>query len=125
MTDKVPKEDKMTLFPESNSIVGAELTGFKIAAMAEVFRTDDDGRKTNILGYFKDADIAKGYIECQADSFRYGTETVYILTDGKVGFLLASPIGVDLLDDEEAKTLIRETGKAKLTPTQRKIMGLE
>lgn len=115
----------MTLFPDSNSIVGAELTGFKIAVMAEVFETNDDGRKTKILGYFKDVDVAKGYIECQADSFRYGTETVYILTDGKVGILLASPIGINLLDDEEAKALIRETGKAKLTPTQRKVMGLE
>ena len=42
-------------------LVGKDLSGFVVVEMTEVYRVDDDGRKTRSIGYFRHANIAKAF----------------------------------------------------------------
>ncbi len=44
-----------------NSLVGQDLSGFKVLVMTEVFKVDDDGRRSKSIGYFKDVNIAQAF----------------------------------------------------------------
>lgn len=48
-----------------------------------------------------------------------------VLTDGKVGFIVNDAEEVTLIEDEDAMLQIREAAAAKLTPEERKVLGLE
>lgn len=108
-----------------NAVVGQDLSGFKVIIMTEVFKTDDDGRRSRSLGYFKDVTIAKAFAGSQTDAPWHKTRDVYVLTDGKVGFLLNTSESVQILEDEKVLVQIREKALAKLTPAERKILGHE
>ena len=100
-----------------------DISSYKIIEMVEVYRTDDDGRKTKSLGFFKDPDIATAFAGSQIDAKWYRTEPVLVLTDGKVGFIVDVE-EVTLFDDEAEALRIKEGIIAKLSPAERKIMGL-
>ena len=99
------------------------IDGFTVQELVEVYRTNDDGRKTSSVGFFRDEDIAKAFAGCQEDANWHGTDKVLVLTDGKVGFLVGET--VTLLDDEKAALEIKQKALAKLTPAERAILKLD
>lgn len=103
-------------------LMGRKLDDFKIQEYTEVYRTDFDGRKSQVLGHFKDASIAKAFAANQTDSGYCKTEPVLLLTNGKDGFLLGGP--ALLVDDEKAALEIKEAALKKLTSDERKILGI-
>jgi hypothetical protein len=104
-------------------MVGKNLEGFTIQQYTEVYKTDVDGRsKTRSLGYFKDDSIAKCFAQNQTDAAYHETVQVYLLTDGKIGFLLGEE--VELVDDEKAALEVRYAALGKLSPAERKVLGV-
>lgn len=114
----------MGFFEEIDSIVGQDLTGYKVVVMTEVFRVNQEGRKTSVVGYFKSAVIAKGFAEMQTDANWHKTGPAHVLTDGKLAYLLASDERVKLFNDEAEAEHIRRHARAKLSPTERQLLGL-
>lgn len=74
-------------------LVGADLSGFTIVEMTEVFE------ELNIVGLFRDADIALAYADTDP---RYQIADVLVLTDGIVGYILTMPYPIKLYEDESA-----------------------
>lgn len=107
----------------AKSLIGKKLDEFTIQEYTEVYKTDVEGRgKEKSLGYFKDDGIAKAFAGNQIDSAWHKTVRVLLLTDGKVGFLLGD--SVKLLDDEKASLEIKQSALAKLSPEERKVLGI-
>ena len=107
----------------TRSLIGKKLDGFTIQEYTEVYMTDVEGRgKEKSLGHFKNDSIAKAFAGNQTDPAWCKTEKVLLLTDGKVGFVLGE--SVKLIDDEKAALEVREAALAKLSPAERKILGL-
>lgn len=107
---------------ELKDLVGKDLSKFKIEERTEVYRTNDDGRKTESIGFFKSDTIARAFAKGQKDANWHETEKVLIMTDGEVGFLLGKP--VKLLDDEQAALGLREKALAKLSPEDRELLKI-
>jgi hypothetical protein len=107
-----------------NSLVGQDLSSFKVLVMTEVFKVNDDGIRSISIGYFKDVNIAQAFAGSQTDAPWHKTRDVYVLTDGNVGFLFNTTESVYIPGDEKAMFQIREKALAKLTPTERKILGI-
>ena len=105
-------------------LLGKDLAGFQVVKMTEAFDVNDDGRKTKSIGYFIDHDIAKAFIGPRATNSHKDIKDVFVLTDGKVGLLINANETVILVDDEAAMLEIRERAVAKLTPEERKVLGL-
>lgn len=104
--------------PNAADFVGKSLEGFTIQKLTEVFRVDEDGRKSVSIGFFKNGAIAKALAQ---NATYHRTEEAMVLTDGKVGFrILADP--VELLDDEKVALEIREKALAKLSLEKRRIL---
>ena len=103
-------------------LVGKKLEGFSVRERTEVYKTDDDGHKTKSLGFFKDPNLAKAFASNQADAAWHKTEKAFLLTDGTTAFLIGN--SVKLVDDEKEKIVIQEAAKKKLTPEERKVLGL-
>ncbi|MFA6285624.1 MAG: hypothetical protein WC643_03815 [Parcubacteria group bacterium] len=97
------------------------LEGFTIQEMTEVFRINDDGGKSKSLGFFRNENIAKGFANCQTDADWHRTGKYWVLTNGKVGFLVAKD-PIILLDDEKAGLEIKEKVLAKLSPEEREVI---
>jgi len=106
----------------AKELVGQKLNEFAVVEYTEVYKTNDDGFKSKSLGFFKDADVAKAFAGNQTDAAWHKTETVLLLTNGKVGFLLGD--SVELLDDEKATLEIKKSAMAKLSPSERKVLGI-
>lgn len=115
----------MVVNPTISKILGKDLAGFKVVMMTEAFDVNDDGRKTKSIGYFKDRDSAKAFIGPRATNSHKRVEDVFVLTDGKVGLVVNNNENVTLIDDEAAMLEIRQKAVAKLTPEERKVLGLE
>jgi len=105
-------------------LVGKDLSGFKIVEMTEVYNSNEDGRRTSSVGFFKDSDIAKAFAGSQTDSFFFKTQTKLVLTDGKVGYVIDKVDSVTLFDDEKVVLTIKENALKKLTPAERKIFSM-
>jgi len=105
-------------------LIGKDLKGFTVQELTEVFRVDEDGRKTKSIGFFRNGIIAKAFVQNSVDAAWHKTDKALILTDGKVGFrLLAGP--VELFDDEKTALEIREKALAKLSPEERTILKVQ
>jgi len=104
-------------------LAGEDLTGFRIVEMTEVYRIDNDGRKSNTLGFFKNPDVAKSFAGVQTDANWHRTDQALILTNGIIGFVVTESESVKLFDDEEEALKIKEKVLAKLTPAERKLLG--
>ena len=103
-------------------MIGIDLSGFQVRKLFEVYKTNDDGRKVSSLGFFKSEKIAKGFAKIQVDANWHKVKGNYILTDGKIGFVLGTFINI--LDDEEAKLAIAEKARLKLTSEEADALGL-
>ena len=105
-------------------LVGVDLSGFKVVQMTEVYRVDDDGRKTLSLGFFRDTNVATAFAGAQRDSDWHKTASAFVLTDGKIGVVIDQIGFVKLFDDEREALRLREVAVAKLSPAERKLLGL-
>ena len=106
------------------NLAGKDLKGFKIIEMTEVYRVDDDGRKSSSLGFFKDPNTAAAFAGVQTDASWHKTEKVLVLTDGTVGYVIEDQKPVKLFDDESEALKIKKKAVAKLSPVERKLLGL-
>ncbi len=103
-------------------MVGKSLDGFTVQIYTEVYRVNDDGVKSNVFGYLKDEDLANAFIAGKPDPAWHKTAQVFLLTDGKVGFLVGEV--AHIMDEECTRTEVRESAARKLTKEERKILGI-
>lgn len=96
------------------------LEGFTIQELTEVFKTDDDGRKSKSFGFFHDESIAKAFAGNQEDAPWHKTNKAFVLTNGEVGFLIGDP--VTLLDDEKAALETKKRILSKLSKEDREFL---
>ena len=101
---------------------GLKLDGFSIQEYTEVYMTNEDGRKTTSLGYYKDENVAKAFAQNQKDKHFCKTEKTLILTNGKIGVEVGELITIH--DDEAEAVKIKNKALAKLTPEERNLLGL-
>jgi len=111
--------------PNLNDLIGKDLKDFKIVQMTEVYRVDDDERKSSPLGFFKDPNIAKVFAGAQTDANWHKTAPAFVLTDGTVGYVIGQSEPVKLFNDEEEAVNLRKKAVAKLSPEERKLLGFE
>jgi len=104
-------------------LIGKDLREFEVVEFTEVYRVDDDGRKTKSVGFFRNETIAKAFAQSQVDKNWHQTGRVFVLTDGKTGFILKE-VPITILDDEQATLEIRNKALSKLTPEERIILGI-
>ncbi len=107
-------------------LVGESLRGWRVETWFELRLSTDERGGFEIGGYFKDKDLAsatgkgKGW---------YGgdgkVEEVLVLTnDGATGFLVRDD-QIKLSDQDALKATAVEKAKTKLTPEERKLLGIE
>lgn len=107
--------------PEVPPLVGQKLDGFTVQDFFEVSKLDEEGRnKVSVVGYFRDEDIANGFAGNQVGAT--WVEKVLLATDGRRAFLVGPP--AKLLDNEKAALEMRQKALAKLSPGERKVLGL-
>lgn len=93
--------------------------------MTEVYRVDDGGRKSKSLGFFKDPNIATAFAGVQTDANWHNTGQALVLTDGTIGYVITQQEPVKLFDDEAEALEIKKKAIDKLSPVERKLLGLE
>ena len=97
--------------------------GFYVQLLTEVYRTNEDGRKSFSIGFFKDSNLAKVFARQQVDANWHEIRQVFVLTDDKFVFeLVWQP--APIFDNNKAELKAREKALAKLTPEERKLIGL-
>lgn len=107
-------------------LIGEDLQGWRVETWFELRLSTDENGRYEVGGYFKDKDLAsatgkgKGW---------YGDdgkmEEVLVLTnDGAFGFVVGSD-RVFLSDQDALKARAVEKARAKLTPEERKLLGLD
>lgn len=106
--------------------VNKDLKGFKILEMTEVYGVDFDGRKSVSVGFFKDQDFAKAFAGMKnGEGGLYRTEKAMVLTNGTIGYVINNREPVKLLNEKTEKVAITKNALSKLSPEERKILGLE
>ena len=106
-----------------NGLVCIDLKGFKIAEMTEVYRVDEDGRKSSSLGFFRSSTTAEAFAGAQTDASWHRTRPAFVLTDGKVGYVIDEQVSVKLFNDEQVALDLRNQVIAKLSPAERSLLG--
>ena len=104
-------------------LIAKPLDGYTIQELTEVYRVNDDGRKTTSIGYFKDETVARAFSQNQTDANSYEIRKSFVLTNGEVGFLFNGE-SITLLDDEKEAERARESALAKLSPEDRKLLKI-
>ncbi|HTX87264.1 MAG TPA: hypothetical protein VMC41_04350 [Candidatus Nanoarchaeia archaeon] len=112
-----------TVVEQIGELVGEKLDGFSIQELTEVYRVDEDGRKTTSIGFFKNGNIAAAFAQNQTDSCFHRYKKEFVLTDGKVGFLFVGE-PVKLLNDEQEALKVREAALEKLSPAERALLQI-
>lgn len=107
-------------------IVGQTLSDFKVIAMTEVYYTNEEGIRQSTIGFFKDPKIAEAFAGAQRDANYFKTVEKFLLTNGKVGYVVGNPGDetVTLFDNEAERVEIKKRALAKLTETERAVLGL-
>ncbi len=105
-------------------LIGQDLSSYKIVLMSEVYRVDVDGLNPVSLGFFKNPDVAKAFAGQQNDSNRVKVDEVFVLSDGKNGFTMNESRTALHFDDEKEILKIKEAALKKLSPEERKILGI-
>lgn len=105
-------------------LVGGDLANFKIVKMTEVYRTNMDGVRDRVIGYFKEPHIADVFAGSHGGKANL-TETreVLVLTDGQIAFLIPDSAEINIFNDEMEVVRIKEWALSKLTPAERKLLG--
>ena len=106
-------------------LTGKDLSGFKIMEMTQIFRVNEDGQKTVTLGVFKDPIIAKAFAEAQKDASWHRIEKVMVLTDGNTGYVIGQQESIKLFNDETEAVALKEKAIAKLSESDRLLLGLK
>jgi hypothetical protein len=106
-------------------LIGKDLSEFKIVEMTEVYNVDENGRKSSSLGFFKDSNIAEAFAGVQTNASWHRTGQALVLTDGTIGYVIGQRDAVKLFDDEAEALDIKKKAIAKLSPAERKLLGLE
>jgi len=120
MNDDLNNDEVITL----ESLIGKDLSNFKIEKRTGVYMTDNGGRRVNSISCFKDSDIAKAFAKNQTDSDYRKYHIVLILTDGKRGLLLDGVEPVRIIEDEKAVLEIRQKIIQKLNSEEVKVLGI-
>lgn len=108
-----------------SGLVGADLEGFKVVQMTEVYRINEDGHKSQSLGFFRNADIAIAFAGSQVDKHWHKTELALVLTNGSVGYVISQQEPIKLFNDEQEALGIKKKAIAKLSPAERRLLGFE
>ncbi len=103
------------------------LSGYSVKTMAEVFKTNEDGFKTETYALLDSFEIAEALIETLPDHDYYRVQSVWVLTNGSQGFVL-STVGhpfeaSSVIKEHEALAHIKDAAIAKLSPATRKILS--
>lgn len=106
-------------------LIGKDLRGFRILEMTEVYRVNDDGRKSSSLGFFRDPNTAAAFAGVQTDANWHKTGQALVLTDGTIGYVITQQEPVKLFDDETKALEIKKRVFAKLSTAERKLLGFE
>lgn len=106
-------------------LIGKDLKGFEIVEMTEVYRVDEDGRKSRSLGFFKDPNTASAFAGVQTDPTWHRTGQALVLTNGITGYVVMQQEPVKLFDDEAEALDIKKKAVAKLSQAERKLLGFE
>ena len=110
---------------EIADLVGRDLTDFQVIEITEVYKVNEDGRRIVSLGFFKKAHIAKAFASNRVDANFHKVESVIVLTNGKVAFVLDQQRPVKIFDDEEEVLKLREKIVAKLSIDERRLLGID
>lgn len=108
---------------ELKELIGKDLQGYTIEELYEVYKMDNDGRKLQSVGYFRQEFIAKAFAGVQVDAPWHKVQRAFVLTNGTDGFLMTGQ-SVTLFSDEQATLDIRNAAKAKLTEAEQRVLGL-
>ncbi|MFH0853124.1 MAG: hypothetical protein V1853_01850 [bacterium] len=107
----------------AQNLVGLKLDGYTVVVMTEVCKTDEDGRKTKTLGFFKDSQVATAWAQGQTDKSYNETQEVLIITNGDRYFIFSGQ-EITVHDDEDAALEVRTAALAKLSDAERAVLGL-
>lgn len=110
---------------KAGELVGKDLHGFEIAKMTEVYSVNEDGIKSRSHGFFRNPDIAVAFAGLQRDPTWYRVAEALVLTDGVVGYPIEDRESVNLFSDEAEALEIKKKASRKLSPAERKLLGLE
>lgn len=108
---------------ELKSLIGHDLVSFTFIVMHEVYRTDYDGRRTAVVGYFKDPVIASAFADSKADANFHKTSEVLVLTNGVDYYLVVDGYSITILNDEEEALKLKEKALSKLSSAEKIILG--
>lgn len=106
-------------------LVGKTLTAFKVQEVIKIVRVNEDGLNPQTLGYFKDPTVADAFAGPQVNGNQIRTRPILVLTDGTTAYEFnedESP--VKFFNDEEEAKKLKEKILEKLTPEERKLLGL-
>lgn len=104
-------------------IAGKDLKGWQVIQMYEVYKTDDDGRRVATVGFFRSEEIATAFAGNQRDAAWHKVGQTMVLTNGQIGFQIDQYKPVKLFDEEEEVLRVRNAALAKLSPSERKLLG--
>ena len=106
-------------------LVEKDLKGFRVLEMTEVFKVDEDGRKRDSLGFFKDQNTAVAFAGIQTDSNWHKTAQAFVLTNGIIGYVIEKKEAVKIFDDKTEALKIKRKAIAKLSLPERRLLKLE
>jgi hypothetical protein len=114
----------MAKHAEIKKLINKDLKGFRTIEMTEVYRVDNDGRKSESIGVFKNPDVAQAFAGVQTGADWHHTKKILVLTDGTVGYNITEVEPVTIFSDESELVKVKEKALAKLSPAERRILKL-
>ncbi|MCK5286010.1 MAG: hypothetical protein KAJ58_02170 [Candidatus Pacebacteria bacterium] len=107
---------------ERHSLIGDHPENFVLKEMVEVFRKDAQGNIIESMNFLEDERIAEGLIQIYRNVKDYHTRKVWVVTDGKNGFLLGESIVIE--QDEKVKKHLARHALSKLNKHDRFMLDL-
>jgi hypothetical protein len=102
----------------------ADLREFRLIEMTEVYLVDDDGRKSESVGFFRNPAVANAFVGNQVDADWHKTEFALVFTNGIDGFVVKEQEPVKIFVDEKEAVELRRKAITKLSAADREILGL-
>ncbi len=107
-----------------SELIGKDLRSFKLETLHEVWSTDELGLRSKAIGAFRNETVARAFAGNEKGS--WGAASVYpvtVLTDGINTFAIEDRV-INVFNDEAEATKLRQAAIEKLSPADRKILGL-
>ena len=108
-------------------LVGKDLAGWHVEVWFELRLSTNESGGYEVGGYFKDKDLAtvtskgKGWYGGDGEVVE-----VFVLTlGGLAGFIVKSDPPINLSKEDDFRTMVIQRAKDKLTPEERKLLGIE